>query len=292
MERLISATLDNVIRLCEANHYSYIVIGSGIGGGILARSLVEDQGRKPTRSSFHEASFPEMSFPEGPFQLCPMAAEFTAREPGSRLYQMVMGGYCTATWILNQVFNKSEDFTLLARTQVVAINRASANRVDSLTILDDRGKERRIPTGKATVILCAGTIDTAVIALRSGLSMTNRHVGCGLTDHDIWGTRFVFRKGHAVAKIEHQALRLQRMVRMTADPKSLARKIDCLVNITVNAPSFLGQQAYEFPVKFIDENDEIVTEKKFLETELRRCPVELLPKKSWSKLYTVFLQRG
>ncbi|KAI0873639.1 hypothetical protein GGS24DRAFT_462434 [Hypoxylon argillaceum] len=97
--------------------------------------------------------------------------------------------------------------------------------------------------------------------------MTNRHVGCGLTDHDIWGTRFVFRKGHAVAKIEHQALRLQRMVRMTTDPKSLARKIDCLVNITVNAPSFLGQQAYEFPVKFIDENDEIVTEKKFLETE-------------------------
>ncbi|RWA11830.1 hypothetical protein EKO27_g3288 [Xylaria grammica] len=41
MENLISATLDNAARLCEAGFYDYIIVGSGIGGGILARTLVE-----------------------------------------------------------------------------------------------------------------------------------------------------------------------------------------------------------------------------------------------------------
>ncbi|KAI0855019.1 FAD/NAD(P)-binding domain-containing protein [Xylaria cubensis] len=427
MDRLISATLDNVARLCEADHYDYIVIGSGIGGGVLARSLVEescpktcpktcpescsmtcskicsktcfkprvliierggllldthctniasprwnqtslegpsmdnamvydtlkdsfatvtsksldyaggpvygiggrslvwglytpmlsnndlerfpanvqkdlnednynkayklmtnDQGASITRpyplnhgvsidivggiesikeklnSSSHGEEL-KSSFRGGKFELCPMAAEFTARKSGSRLYQMVMGGYSTATWILNQVFNKSEYLNLLTRTQVVTINRNNQNRINSLTVLDGRGKERVILTGKATVILCAGTIDTAAVALRSGLGTMNKYVGRGLTDHDIWGTRFIFLGGRAVGLINGQALRLQRTVTMKANP---GPPIDCLVNITVNAPSFLGHQRnISWPNLYIGNNNEIISEKEFLDTE-------------------------
>ncbi|KAF2964197.1 hypothetical protein GQX73_g9371 [Xylaria multiplex] len=405
MDRLISATLDNVIRLCAADHYDYIVIGSGIGGGVLARSLVEDEKGDPkprvlliergglllnthctniasprwhqeslegpsmdnamvydelkgsfatvtSRSSEYVggpvygiggrstvwglytpmlaksqlASFPaetrdylneehynkayklmtndrgasitkpypwleynvsdntiaafnrirqklNQSFPGGvdkeKFEPCPMAAEFTAREPGSRLYQTVMGGYSTTAWILEQAFNKSEYLNLLSRTRVVAINRAQpecqSNRVESLTVLDDRGKERIIPTRNATVILCAGTIDTATIALRSGLG-ENKFVGCGLTDHDIWGTRFIFRGGFTVNRINGQALRLQRMVKMKAVPETCGGEIDCLVNITINAPSFLGRDG-DFPTQHINMKNEKVSEVQFMKEE-------------------------
>lgn len=47
-----------------------------------------------------------------------------------------------------------------------------------------------IQTQGAKVILCAGTIGTASIALNSGLQVANPLVGKGLMDHQIWGGRF------------------------------------------------------------------------------------------------------
>ncbi|KAJ8115446.1 hypothetical protein ONZ43_g4662 [Nemania bipapillata] len=245
------------------------------------------------------------------FEYCPMAAEFTARDPTSRLYQMVMGGYSTATWILEQVFNKSEHLNLLSQTRVMTVNWAAKRKtrteakvegeededesrdeetgvedeekykgrrkiVESLTVVDQRGKERIIPIKGANVILCAGTIDTAAIALRSGLGGNNKNVGRGLTDHDIWGTRFVFEACDGLNGLSNQALRLHSMVRLRPNrelrelneglsPESRIPDIDCLLNITVNAPSFLGQAAKHFPREYINKENKTVTEKMFNE---------------------------
>ncbi|RYP41820.1 hypothetical protein DL768_010443 [Monosporascus sp. mg162] len=408
MERLISATLNDVARLCEAGFYDYIVVGSGIGGGILARTLVEssptprvlliDRGgllfdthctnvpsprwnqtsldapsmdnamvydvvKSPIftvtsksapyaggpvyglggRSTLWGLYTPKIDedqvkryFPEkvyeylykdgydkayrlmtndddastavpypancvsasvksvisdiisllnnlpppadtpykcSDFQLCPMAAEFTARDASSRMYQMVMGGYSTVSWILERIFNKSEYLNVLSETQVMTVNRAKSSdgkpeKVESLTVLDQRGRERVLPTGKATVILSAGTIDTAAIALRSGLGGNNL-VGQGLTDHDIWGTRFVILGGETLKRFGKRALRLQSWV--TLRSKDGLKTTDrCLLNITINATSFLGQaKDRRFSAQYINENNKILPEEDFLEAELK-----------------------
>ncbi|RYP33917.1 hypothetical protein DL767_004544 [Monosporascus sp. MG133] len=83
----------------------------------------------------------------------------------------------TVSWILEHIFNKSEYLNVLSQTRAMTVNRAKSSdskpeKVESLTVLDQRGRERILPTGKATIILSAGTIDTAAIALRSGLGGT------------------------------------------------------------------------------------------------------------------------
>jgi len=51
----------------------------------------------------------------------------------------------------------------------------------------------QISTKRAKVILCAGTIGTASIALNSGLQFHEPLVGKGLIDHAVWGVRFARR---------------------------------------------------------------------------------------------------
>jgi hypothetical protein len=447
MEKLISSKLDLVTRLCAAGHYDYIIVGSGIGGGILARTLVEDDERsaieretikssdtsnkpRPARVliidrggmlfSTHclntpsprwnkswfegpsmdtdmvfnavkdyvstatsqseayvggpvyalggrstvwglytppideeqvEAFFPSevhrylygkdtgspiagynaayrtlvnnseasilSPYPENgpintnvmdsireiiaslsslkhqsthlykisrPFQCSPMAAEFVPQDPNTMMYRMPMCGYSTVSWILDKVFNKSERLNVLANTQVVAVNRAGTvcegnakdprYQAESLTVLDHRGKERTLPTGGAKVILSAGSIGTATIALHSGLQTTpggaTLPVGKGLTDHDIWGTRFKFYGGPLLKKFGKQALRLDSWVAMQALgidgalhwTKNGER---CLVNITINADSFLGR-AYDnaSPTQFFDKQMRLVPFEQYM----------------------------
>ncbi|KAI1745757.1 FAD/NAD(P)-binding domain-containing protein [Xylaria scruposa] len=394
MDRLISATLDNVARLCEANFYHYIIIGSGIGGGILARTLVEESDKSrvliiergglllhthsinlatprwnhnssegPSQDndlvysklkdpfvtvtaksepyaggpvygiggrstvwglytpkvdendlqSFpeairqhlagrgyndayqlmtgdreasldtpypHPAAFPTINAeahntiidrlntilrdPQQKvgFKRCPMAVEFTARNPGSRLYQVVKGGYSTAPWILDQIFNQSEQFHLLSQTRVMTVNEATEGgqtKIESLTVVDQRGHERTFSIGKAKVILSAGTVDTAAIALRSGVGNHN-FVGHGLTDHDIWGTRFMFQPSKEVEALQSQAFRLQTTVELGSGRNTT----HCLLIVTVNASSFLGNTVdRSFPCQFINSKLEIVPEEEW-----------------------------
>ncbi|KAI1652705.1 FAD/NAD(P)-binding domain-containing protein [Daldinia decipiens] len=199
------------------------------------------------------------------FTLCPMAAHFTHRNPREKLYQMSRGGFSTVSWILEQIYNKSEHLHVLPETQVVAVNGSrrdsmstdnNEKSVRSLIIRDNFNNERAIRTGKATVILCAGTIDTAIIALRSGLG--NKLVGSGLTDHDIWGTRFEYLDESA----NLQALRLQSHILLKSDPTSTPpsnpETTRCLLNITINAQSFLGWGGeMGFPTQFLSDGKEV-----------------------------------
>jgi hypothetical protein len=62
------------------------------------------------------------------------------------------------------------------------------------------------------VILYAGTIDTAVIALRSGIGNKKKEenmVGRGLIDHDIWGVRIKILEGEKVRALGDQPLKLE-----------------------------------------------------------------------------------
>ncbi|SPO05494.1 uncharacterized protein DNG_08181 [Cephalotrichum gorgonifer] len=42
MDKFLSASINDVRRLCEYGFYDYIIVGSGIGGGVLAQSLLEN----------------------------------------------------------------------------------------------------------------------------------------------------------------------------------------------------------------------------------------------------------
>ncbi|KAK6520055.1 hypothetical protein TWF506_000345 [Arthrobotrys conoides] len=237
------------------------------------------------------------------FTVCPMGAEFVPEDPSQRLYQTVMGGYSAVSWMLERCYNSSQALTILPNTQVTTVNR-EGGKITSITVLDPDRKHnqlRVIPTGGARVILSCGTIDTAAIALRSGLDriepetlpkcvgvltqegpprrVTSRPVGVGLTDHDIWGVRFelVARKGIG-SGLTRQALRLQTWATLypEADEKTYKTEGDkakandkepnpnCLVNITVNATSFLSSSLHlENSKIYLGENHEIIPKEEF-----------------------------
>ncbi|KAM0261000.1 hypothetical protein ACHAQJ_002435 [Trichoderma viride] len=217
-----------------------------------------------------------------PFTCCPMGAEFIPRVTEESLYRIPMGGFSTVNWILDQVYNGSENVNVLAQTQVLTVNERSdkvrkykmedyelhtagqpSRAVDSLTVRDHLGIEHTIPTGGATVILSAGTLCTARIALRSGIGGTL--AGSGLTDHDIWGTRFEYMPSNngVTAWLRNQALKVQSWVQLSDNKKHSA---DCLLNITINAQSFLGEsEERSFPVHHFGLDGELMPMNSFHE---------------------------
>jgi hypothetical protein len=104
----------------------------------------------------------------------------------------------------------------------------------------------QLSTGRAKVILSAGTIGTATISLNSGLHLHEGldKVGKGLIDHAVWGVRFARRR----------------------DPDSTSKNplnLQCLINIcnttalltvTVNANFFLAGSS-TLPIKQYLEAD-------------------------------------
>ena len=175
------------------------------------------------------------------FTNCPIAAEFGSREPDRALYQFSMGAFSPVNFIMDRVYNRDERLTVLTNTRAVAVNRgADPSVIVSITVLDPSGVEREIPVGKAKVILSAGTLGTPSIVLKSGLgegcrpaSPSGALAGRGLTDHDIWGTRFSIVQGPHLMSLRSQPLKLNSWVRFGDEP--------VLVNIAVNADTFMKQ---------------------------------------------------
>ena len=111
--------------------------------------------------------------------------------PKDKLYYFPQGAYSTVDYLLDRLHSKDENLTVLASHEVVSLRQAG-NSVNAIVL---RGSDRStglsiLDTLEANVILCAGTIDTAAIALRSCLSNDSSLIGTGLTDHEIWSTRF------------------------------------------------------------------------------------------------------
>ncbi|KAI1121410.1 FAD/NAD(P)-binding domain-containing protein [Nemania abortiva] len=115
------------------------------------------------------------------------------------LYYFAQNAYSTSDWIQDRVFNQPEgDNPLLATNLYASAEKLIVGKEDEdhyvtglrVKVLDKVTKFR--VSKKQKIILCAGTVNTAAIALRSdGLPETTRkNIGKNLTDHEIWTARY------------------------------------------------------------------------------------------------------
>ena len=114
-------------------------------------------------------------------------------------------------------------------------------------------KISKISVGKAKVVLSAGTIDTACIALNSGIQLLDESnealVGKGLIDHAIWAVRFAKRLD-PTAKAR-SPINFQNMIKISGAP--------ALLTVTINSNFFLAGST-TLPIhQFLDENGKEVT---------------------------------
>ena len=91
-----------------------------------------------------------------------------------------------------------------------------------------------------SVILCAGTIGTASIALNSGLQTWIPKVGKGLTDHEIWGWHILWDIKDE-AKPGKDPMKFQSEISIDEEPAQL--------NVAVNANTFLSRDFAAFPTQ-------------------------------------------
>lgn len=111
----------------------------------------------------------------------------------------------------------------------------------------------KIFVGKAKVILSAGTINTACIALNSGIQFLDKSkealVGKGLIDHAIWGVRFAKRL-EALAS-PRSPINFQTMIKICGTT--------ALLTVTVNNNFFLAGST-SLPIhQYLDETGEEVS---------------------------------
>ena len=94
------------------------------------------------------------------------------------------------------------------------------------------------------IVLSAGTLGTAAIALNSGLQKALPLVGKGLTDHDIWGVRFLKKKNSN--DILKDPMKFQSRLVIGASDK--VETPDALLNVAINANTFLARSFCESQV--------------------------------------------
>ncbi|KAF4460597.1 choline dehydrogenase flavo [Fusarium albosuccineum] len=188
------------------------------------------------------------------FDLMPVAAGFNAPAP----YKFSQGAFSTTLAIMNRMYANDPCLSVLIDTEVVAVhgeNGSVPNKtVHALKIRDKKtGTIKELVVGKAKVILSAGTIGTASIALNSGLQQLNPLVGKGLIDHNVCYLRFAKEKdGDENGKpLTKKPLNLKTHMKVGGE--------ECLVTVTINANFFLaGSSATIDTTHFYDNNGQLV----------------------------------
>ncbi|KAK6526711.1 hypothetical protein TWF281_009914 [Arthrobotrys megalospora] len=181
------------------------------------------------------------SMPGSSFSLMPVAAQFNSGAP----YMFPQGAYSTTLALMNRMYANDQYLTVLLNTEVLSVEHSvveSERKVTSIVVRHTKDQSREVKileTGNAEVILCAGSIGTASIALNSGLgSLGNslRLVGKGLIDHHVCYVRFAKRKsgGMTMAPVNMKTI------------YHIAGKT-CLVTVTVNANFFLAGSSASLP---------------------------------------------
>ena len=172
-------------------------------------------------------------------------AEF---ELGNNLYYFPQSAYSTVDYILDRLWAKDKRLSVLcdmeaASLDVVEIKNPASTKVMNM-YLRGMGKEQgwyTLPTERSTVILCAGTIETAAIALRSSIREQQaaqepigrplrtvdslKNIGRRLTDHEIYTTRF-WNKDDPTG----QAAEIAAYIKVN--------KLDALLTVCVHAEKF------------------------------------------------------
>ena len=158
--------------------------------------------------------------------LSPMGAEFKSPKP----YNFPQGAYSTVDFLLDRTYARDANLTILLNTEVLSVPTDTDAKLPSVMArCSTSGSIHRLFAKK--VILCAGTIATATIALNSGLQKTLPLVGKGLTDHEIWGVRFL--KAKTAEDVLKDPMKFQ--CRMVIGGH------DALLNVAINANTFLAR---------------------------------------------------
>ena len=108
---------------------------------------------------------------------------------GRKLYYFPQKAYSTVDFLLDQQLIENSPLKIWTKIDVDSFDK-SEGKVTHLNIIDADDHQWSLPVHKAKVILCAGTVNTAAIALRSKLDEEQSLVGKGLTDHEIWMVRY------------------------------------------------------------------------------------------------------
>ncbi|KAF4952969.1 hypothetical protein FSARC_12508 [Fusarium sarcochroum] len=193
------------------------------------------------------------------FGIMPVAAQFNAPAP----YKFAQGAYSTTLAIINRMYANDQYLSVLLNTEVIAVEHTASKtfekRVHALKIRDKAtGSIKELDVGKAKVILSAGAIGTASIALNSGLQHLNTLVGKGLIDHNVCYVRFAKQKATQKDElITEKPLNLKTHLRIAGE--------ECLVTVTINANFFLaGSSATLNTTHFYGPDGRLINSKKDL----------------------------
>nr|BAT62473.1 4-amino-4-deoxyarabinitol oxidase [Thelonectria discophora] len=192
------------------------------------------------------------------FDLMPVAAQFNAPAP----YQFPQGAYSTTLNLMNRMYANDRYLTVLLNTEVVALDQTESSTfrrsVNALKVRDVKDREiKKLDVGNAKVILSAGTIGTASIALTSGLQHLNPLVGRGIMDHDIYYVRFGIEQ---LPDITRKPLNLKSVIEIEGET--------VLLTVTVNANFFLAGSSASLPTtQYYLRNGELLSPKKGFENQ-------------------------
>ncbi|KAK4163937.1 hypothetical protein QBC43DRAFT_212110 [Cladorrhinum sp. PSN259] len=191
------------------------------------------------------------------FNLMPVAAQFNSSAP----YRFPQGAYSTTLALVNRMYANNKYLTVLLNTEVLAVQHAEhgdSRKVLGITVRDTKhGTIRNFEIGNAKVILSAGTIGTATIALNSGLQQFNGRVGQGIIDHDVCYSRFAKRIPLGGGE---KPLNMKTFMQVGGQ--------DCLVTVTVNANFFLAGSSTSLPnTHYYGEDGNIIDPRYGLENE-------------------------
>ncbi|KAK8130607.1 FAD/NAD(P)-binding domain-containing protein [Apiospora kogelbergensis] len=182
------------------------------------------------------------------FTVMPVAAEFQSSAP----YKFPQGAYSTSLALMNRMFANDKYLTVLLTTEVVSVQRSTetgstGQAESSITSLKVRSTKDRVMrdlgVGSSKVILAAGSIGTASIALNSGLHQlgvpASSLVGKGIIDHDVCYVRFDMER----------EVRMKKPLNLKSVVTIGGRR--CLLTVTVNANFFLaGSSASTSPAQW------------------------------------------
>jgi len=213
---------------------------------IYPEGYIDAQQLDTSRAELTEAIKPFM-LDNHPVGLGPVAIQFHSPAP----YQFPQGAYSTAVPLLNRIYSRDRRLTVLLNTEVLNVDftKGVSNAVVSLTVRRvSTQKISKILVGKAKVILSAGTINTACIALNSGIQFLDKSkeafVGKGLIDHAVWGVRFAKRL-QQFAK-PRSPINFQTLIMISG--------ATALLTVTVNNNFFLAGSS-SLPInQYLDEN--------------------------------------
>jgi len=159
-------------------------------------------------------------------------------------FDLARGAYSSIDKLLEIAMSKPTDasgkiveheyFKTVLNADVRSLEFDGDKNVKGVNVRTREGRTVKIPVKKdGKVVLCAGSVYSPAILMRSGITQDTlqKHGGLHLTDHDIWSYSCSFRYSDPKQREEYGPMKLQSYVNLQGEA--------CLANMSVDASSFL-----------------------------------------------------